>query len=90
MEYTVIEGKKNLCEGFRYVKAREPESCIYVKCSLFRTHSCECNGKINKSANLFEISTFHNHEAVAYNHDAITLSNKIKRPIMERKHITIL
>ena len=71
MEYTVIEGlKKNssnyFCEGFRYIKARESESCIYVKCSLFRTQSCECYGKINKSANLLEISTFHNHEAGAY------------------------
>ena len=67
------------CECFRYIKARESESCIYVKCSLFRTPSCECYDKINKSANLLEIYTFHNHEAGTYNHDAITLSNKIKR-----------
>ena len=57
MEYTVIEGKKKnssnkLREGFRYVKVRESESFIFVKCSLFRTHSSECNGKINKLANL--------------------------------------
>ena len=69
----------NFCEGFRYIKARESESCIYVKCSLFRTKSCECYGKIYKSANLLEISTLHNHEAVAYNHNANKLSNTIMR-----------
>ena len=57
MEGKKVNSSNYLSEGFRYVKARESESIIYVKCSLFRSHSCQCFGKINKSAKLFEIAT---------------------------------
>ena len=42
MEYSLVEGKKlnsnnYECQGFRYVKSRECETAIYLKCALFRS-----------------------------------------------------
>ena len=84
MEYTIIEGKKlnstNYgCSGFRCVNARESKLSIYLKCALFRTHSCKCTGKINKYTNLLEISSVHDHEANANKDEKILISNQIKR-----------
>ena len=42
MEYSLVEGKNfnsinYECQGFRYVKSRECETAIYLKCALFRS-----------------------------------------------------
>ena len=84
MEYSVIEGKqlnsKNYeSEGFRYVKARECEGSIYIKCALFRTNSCPCIGRIDKATNLMNLTHIHNHDTASYNDKRIILSNSIKR-----------
>ena len=60
MEYSVVEGKKlnsinYECEGFRYVKSRECENSIYLRCALFRKHSYPSIAKIDKITNLFEL-----------------------------------
>ena len=57
MEYSVAEGRKlnsknYASEGFRYVKARECEGAIYLKCALFKTNSCPCVGRIDKATDL--------------------------------------
>ena len=84
MEYSVIEGKKlnsknYESEGFRYVKTRECEGSIYIKCALFRTNSCPCIGRIDKATNLMNLTHIHNHDTASYNDTKIILSNSIKR-----------
>ena len=84
MEYSLVEGKKlnsknYESEGFRYVKARECEGAIYLKCALFRTNSCPCIGRIDKTTCLIYSTHIHNHNVASYNAKKIVLSNIIKR-----------
>ena len=84
MEYTTVEGKrlssKNYySQGFRYVKSRESSTIIYLKCALFRSHSCRSFAKIDKISNLLEVTKIHNHSEDAHNSDKIVLCNNIKR-----------
>ena len=77
MEYSVIEGKKlnsknYESEGFRYVKARECEGSIYIKCALFRTNSCPCIGRIDKATNLMNLTHIHNQNSRSSNYFNIT------------------
>ena len=84
MEYFLVEGKKlnstnYECEGFRYVKSRECETTIYLKCALFRTLSCLSIGRIDKITNLLEVTRVHTHDTESHNCKKILLSNAIKR-----------
>ena len=84
MEYSLVEGKKlnstnYESEGFRYVKSRECETTIYLKCALFRTHSCLSIGRIDKITNLLEVTRVHTHDTESHNGKKILLSNAIKR-----------
>ena len=84
MEYTTVEGKrlssKNYhSQGFRYVKSRESSTTIYLKCGLFRSHSCPSFAKIDRISNLLEVMKIHNHSKDAHNSDRIVLCNNIKR-----------
>ena len=84
MEYSLVEGKKlnsnnYQCEGVRYVKCRDCETTIYLKCALFRTNSCLSIGKIDKITNLLEVTRVHNHDSNSHNCKKILISNAIKR-----------
>ena len=84
MEYSIVEGKilnsKNYeCQGYWYVKVRESPNSIFLNCALFRTHSCESFGKIDKLTDLFEVTNLHNHSVESHNKEKIILSNQIKR-----------
>ena len=66
MDYSVVEGKKlnsinYECEGYRYVKFRECENSIYLRCALFRKLSCPSIAKVDKITNIFRTnSSIHN------------------------------
>ena len=84
MEYSIVEGKilnsnNYECQRYRYVKVRESPNSIFLKCALFRTHSCESFGKIDKITDLFEVTNLHNHSVESHNKEKIILCNQIKR-----------
>ena len=54
------------------------ETSIYLKCALFRTHSCLSIGRIDKITNLLESTRVHNHDFDSHNCNKIMISNEIK------------
>ena len=65
-------------QGVRNVKSRECETAIYLKCALFRTHSCLSIGRIDKITNLLELTCVHNHDSDSHNCNKIMISDAIK------------
>ena len=74
-----LSSKNYFSQGFRYAKSRESSTIIYLKCALFRSHSCQGFVKIDKISNLLEVTKIHSHSKDTHNTDKIILCNNIKR-----------
>ena len=82
MEFSIVEGKRlnssiYLSDGYRFIKNRESNDSIYLRCIL------ESNviglAKITSNKSVLEITKTHNHPQFEYKSDSVVLANRIKR-----------
>ena len=84
MEFSIVEGKRQnslnySSDGYRYVKYRESNGTIYLRCTLSKKWSCHGLAKISSTTNLLEVTKSHSHSKDDYKSESIVLSNSIKR-----------